>query len=273
LVRDLTAVICVLLAKLPSRSPQHESVVILNFLDTVLCDYFTKKELSTVVQIGANDGRINDPIFTTIQKFKAKTRILLIEPQSNVIAHLKENYAEHPGARICCAAIGPDRHLTMYRLRPEFYESLTRRYLETSPSYRVPTGFTSFSKEHVLDHLAGNLPEGLALEDAIDTMEVPCYQLIQLIRHLGWEAQGIDFLQIDTEGMDDLTIQSANIELLKPTLINFEHRHLSGQRLGTVLNHLHALGYRTHAWNADDTLAVLGSYPSHVFDANLIKTT
>ncbi len=237
----------------------------LNFLQNILFEYFSNKEMSTIVQIGANDGRINDPIYEAIKKFQNKTRILLIEPQANVIEYLKENYATHPCAAICCAAIGPHRNLTLYRLKPALYESFTRKYLKDSPTYRVPTGFTSAIKQHVHNHIIGNLPADVKIEDAIEEMTVPCHQLIQIIRQLGWEAKGIDFLQIDSEGMDDFIIKSSNIELLKPTLINFEHRHLPANRLKSLFQYLNSLGYRTHAWNSDDTLAVLNGYKSHFF--------
>ena len=54
-----------------------------------------------VVQIGANDGRINDPIFPFLTNHIDRTRALLIEPQSTVLPYLRSNYAKHPRCHHC----------------------------------------------------------------------------------------------------------------------------------------------------------------------------
>lgn len=237
-----------------------------NFLSEILSEYFAHKETSTIVQIGANDGRINDVIFEPVRNFRERTRILLVEPQYDVIPYLRQNYANHPNAVICNAAIGPDAQLTLYRLKPELYDVFIRRYLNDSPAYRVPTGFTSSIKQHVYNHIYENLPPTVSLEDAIDEIKVPCYHLIQLIRQIGWETYGIDLLQIDTEGMDDIVILACNIDALKPTLINFEYCHLPTNRLNALFEYLGSLGYFIYQWSASDALAVRKGYYSVFFD-------
>src|SRR6056297_1960234 len=48
-----------------------------------------------VVQVGANDGVTNDPVFPLFQKFARSA--LLIEPQSSLIPRLRDNYSGFRG--------------------------------------------------------------------------------------------------------------------------------------------------------------------------------
>jgi phospholipid N-methyltransferase len=48
-----------------------------------------------IVQIGANDGQINDPIYDFVMKNKDVTNIALIEPQASIIEYLEKNYEQH----------------------------------------------------------------------------------------------------------------------------------------------------------------------------------
>ncbi|MGM0520097.1 MAG: hypothetical protein ACQERD_10685 [Campylobacterota bacterium] len=51
-----------------------------------------KKELPYVVQVGANDGKSNDPIFKHLQKTECKA--VFVEPQPDVYEKLLENYKD-----------------------------------------------------------------------------------------------------------------------------------------------------------------------------------
>lgn len=212
--------------------------------------------MATIVQIGANDGRINDPIYRLMNRFRADTRILLIEPQDDVVVHLKQSYQFHRHARIWNGAIGPAHSIRLYRLKPEYHACFTRRYLEDSPAYRVPTGFTSASHDHVLQHVTGNLPAGLDPADAIECITRPCSRLGPVLAAAGFAGTPPDIVQIDTEGMDDETIYASDLDVLKPSVINFEHRHLSRGRRHDLQDFLHALGYRIHRYSESDALAL-----------------
>lgn len=209
-----------------------------------------------VVQIGANDGRISDPIYEQMLRFRSSTRILLIEPQDDVIPYLRENYSFHSDATIWNGAIGPDDTIALYRLKPQYYQDFIRRYLEGSPSYRVPTGFTSSDYDHVLQHTTGNLPSGITAEQAIELITRPSATLAKVIAEVGLAGDKIDILQIDTEGMDDEVIYASNIDTLQPILINFEHKHLSRDRMLRLMNSLQALGYIILKYGGSDALAV-----------------
>lgn len=220
-----------------------------------------KEASSKLVQVGANDGCINDPIYNVVMQNKNKTKILLIEPQTNILPYLKKNYARHPAAHIANYAVGPDSILNLYRIKPAYYSKFKKRYLMDSPDYRVPSGFSSFNKEHVITHAKGNLPNSTNLEDAIEQLEVPCRNLLEILDTASWDGQNIDVLQVDAEGMDDVVIYACNIDLTQPKLINFERSHLSEESYKKLCNYLHKMGYELFEYNSLDTLAIMKALP------------
>jgi FkbM family methyltransferase len=226
-----------------------------NFYESVLTAIINKKKLTNIVQIGANDGRINDPIYNLVMAHHKMTNIALVEPQSEVLPFLVENYKEHPHASVWEFAIGAGSSLTLYRLKPMYYDRFIRRHLKESPSYRVPTGFSSSSKEHVLKHICGNLPNDININESIEAIEVPVIDLKQLLQKTSWQEKKVDILQIDTEGMDDIVISACNIEELRPIVINFEHQHLTASRYEKVCGILSQIGYQLYQHNHSDTLA------------------
>ncbi|QNU64507.1 glycosyltransferase [Vreelandella titanicae] len=214
------------------------------------------KNYTKVVQVGANDGCINDPIYEVVMRNKDKTKVLLIEPQSNILEHLEKNYAFHPEAHIANYAVGPDSLLTLYRIKPAYYGLFTKRYLHDSPNYRVPSGFSSFDKKHVIKHAQGNFPKNTKIDNAIEKLEVPSRDLLTILDTTSWEEQKIDILQVDAEGMDDKVIYSCNIEVTQPKLINFERAHLSQQAYRDLCVYLSGLNYELYNYSVLDTLAV-----------------
>ena len=48
-----------------------------------------------IVQIGANDGSINDPLYAFASNFSDRSHVILVEPQAYLIPYLEENYRFH----------------------------------------------------------------------------------------------------------------------------------------------------------------------------------
>src|SRR5690606_20184347 len=67
-----------------------------------------------IVQVGANDGAINDPIYGFVRKFADRTNILLVEPQEYLLPYLEENYRFHRQKTIFNGAVGPSGVLKLY---------------------------------------------------------------------------------------------------------------------------------------------------------------
>ena len=223
--------------------------------EQALNQLLTLKRCVNIVQIGANDGRINDPIYEFVIRNKGNTKIVLVEPQTNVVPYLRENYKKHKNATVVNCAVGPNGVLKLYRLKPQYYDVFVKRYLEDTPNYRVPTGFTSSTRAHVVNGIQGNLPADISIDDAIEEIEVPCMGLKDILRSISWEEQ-IDLLQIDVEGMDDQVIYECSVSETKPLLINFEHNHLSDEKHKRLHEYLLSKGYLVFRYSSDDSMAI-----------------
>jgi FkbM family methyltransferase len=208
-----------------------------------------------IAQIGANDGLINDPLYEFSQQFSDVTDILLIEPQTILIDHLKNNYAFHPSHVIFNGAIGADRSLSLFSIKREVWAKLDVPYAKGWPPYRAPSGVTSSEKEHVARWLRRHLKGHWRTDDVIEEITVPCCSLPDAIDASGF-GQPIDVLQVDVEGFDDIVLYNSSVASLRPTIIYFEAWNLSAVRYGKLVEFLRDHGYWTTR-QGGDALAVL----------------
>lgn len=113
-----------------------------NFLYKLL-SIFPKEPTNTfnIVQIGANDGKTNDPIYHWVMDSLDSTSILLIEPQSDALKLLKLNYSNHPSCKIFQGAIGENELISLFRIKEQFHSN-----------YRgiIANGITSSNRDYVL---------------------------------------------------------------------------------------------------------------------------
>lgn len=179
-----------------------------------------------IVQVGANDGRIGDPIYDFVMTNRATTRIVLVEPQVELHEQLRANYEGHPAAYLSSAAVStrPGERV-LYRVRPSAWAEMRATYYGSAPSYRAPSGVTSADRSHVLRFVQrfGADPENP--DQYIESVTVPSVTLRQLLD----EAQlfsSVDVLQIDAEGFDDDVIYASIDRQIAPNIIHFEHKHL-----------------------------------------------
>ena len=233
----------------------------LDFLETLLLGALAAEERLNIVQVGANDGSHSDPIHRFLMDHKTRTAALLIEPQPEIITYLQAAYADHPGASIYNGAIGASERLVLYRIRPELWDSFRVSYLKGAPAYRAPSGLTSGNKAHVLAAASKHLAGKVAAEDAVEELHVPCMQLKPLLEARGFPLK-LHLLQVDAEGADDEVLYACNIGELHPAIINFESKHLVGQRMTDLDAFLSKHGYTLYQWNKTDTVALrLGTAP------------
>lgn len=187
--------------------------------------------LDFVLQIGAFDGRLHDPIHQIIKL--CKTRVVLVEPQPAAAAKLRSLYEEDKAkVTIIEAAIaGADG------------ESLLYADHEMSPR-------ASLNKDHLSRfNLKGSV-----------TTPVKTLRPSSLLANLGLGAP--DLLQIDTEGFDWQILRLFFEENIYPPVIHFEHIHLPKAQRMQARDQLTMAGYSwiEYEWN---TLAVLpGIYQS-----------
>ncbi len=197
----------------------------------------------TIAVIGANDGKINDPIFPLVDgPLRQRVEMILVEPQSFLIETIKENYAFVEKAHVFNVAIGDQPTLRMYRVKEQFWERAASGSKRAWPTYRSATGVTSLQRENVLAWARKHLTSTADLDDAIEEFDVPGCRLGQLLS-ANQLPVAIDVLQVDAEGEDDTVIYCCDLEQTRPRLLFFENKNLSEQRTAALSSYLVGLGY------------------------------
>ena len=178
-----------------------------------------------IVQIGANNGK--DHVFDFIKdNYDHLTLAIFIEPIPFVIDDLKKQYQEfNDKIHIENIAISHEKDI----------ENMTLYYLEGS-NYEV----TSFSKEHVIIH---NPPQ---FNYPVEEMKVPCLTFNEVMEK--YNLTELDYLYIDTEGLDVYIISSIDFTKYNIKNIIFEFTHTDGAfRVGENFHqtkyYLQQLGY------------------------------
>jgi FkbM family methyltransferase len=234
-----------------------------NSYQFALIALFSTMDRLKVVQVGANDGVINDPLFPVMSQFPDRTDIILIEPQKVLLEPLRTNYSFHPNPIIHNGAIGPAGNLRLYGVRREFWKNVTASYARGWPDYRAPTGIVSTDREKVASWAERYLDIDVPVEYAIETSDVDSLPLTAVLDKYSW-AHNIDVLQIDAEGFDDKVIYQSSVEHTQPKLISFEAKFITGARYDELVAYLGTHGYRVVRTNKADALAIRKSPPNAV---------
>jgi FkbM family methyltransferase len=180
-------------------------------------------EQKTFLEVGANDGLSGDPLREYILKHKWKG--VLVEPQPDVFARLKANYAGvHEGIAFENVAVSSDsKPLTMYRLPP------------SSANSTIGTATVASADQKIAARQLG------MSADKLEKIEVPTARLDDIVARHGLHA--LDILQLDTEGFDWDVLQTLDLKKTRPWLIRFEHGHLSPKTIAAMTEHLNAHDY------------------------------
>jgi FkbM family methyltransferase len=191
-----------------------------------------------VVQIGANDGRMDDPVFDVIGKHRLPA--LLVEPLPDAFRQLQAHYASQPQVAFeNCAISDQNGEREFYRVRDGVY---------ANPRVR---GMAGFYRENLL-RAKGILP---GLQQHIEVLKVPTMTMEGLLAKHG--VRQIGLLQLDTEGYDHEVIKLTLQTGMVPSLIHYEHVHLSARQQLDCRDYLSGFDYR-FATNGHNTLALRG---------------
>ena len=170
-----------------------------------------------VLQIGACDGVMADPIHTWIKKYRWQG--ILVEPQREEFERLKINYRDNDNLGFENVAIAEHSGLRpLYKVKDENIEASWQR------------------------GVASLLPKpGLEKQDVVTTEMVQCVTFDTLLnRH---QVKRIDLLQIDVEGYDYELLKLFDFEGIKPQLIRYEHGHLTLSDRSACSKYLTQNGY------------------------------
>lgn len=193
-----------------------------------------------IAVVGANDGKINDPIYRFVKQNVDSTQVLLIEPFKPVVPFLEENYSFHPSHKIANCAIGAAGVLTLYSIKPEYWEKFQPGYAKDWPTYRAASGITSAIRSHLEKCL---VRQKLDPEATIESHKIASKELKTVLQELDWPMP-LDVLQVDAEGFDDVVIYHANIDLTQPKLIYFESHNMVDDKSHPLVAYLHDHGYQ-----------------------------
>lgn len=186
-----------------------------------------------VVQVGANDGSMADPLSPVIGRFGWQG--LLIEPVPGYFKALSEKYAGNDKVILKNFAIslqeGTEEIFHLIPGREEAYPGWAR-------------GLASFDRAH--------LEKAVKPED-VTSITVPCYPLGDIVKEAGFTDANV--LVVDVEGAEKLVFSSFKFADFKPDMIEVETRHLPANIKGWLFDRFHRGGFDVYDFGYD-TIAV-----------------
>lgn len=219
-------------------------------LSKFLNEYSKKKKGNIIfIQIGANDGQWNDPIYKFIRRDKWNG--ILIEPQKVIFERLTKTYRGYSG-------------LSFENVAIDSISSFKDLYKISFTDSRWASGIASFLKEDVQKMIDAGYVERKCHEEGIippedktkwiTTEKIKTTTLKDILnKH---NLSHIDLIMIDTEGYDFEIIKTIPFEKIKPATIIFEHSHFIDKTKSECFHFLINHKYRlTHT--VSDTIATL----------------
>lgn len=190
---------------------------------------------ANVLQIGANDGVVNDPIREHI--LASNWQCVLVEPVPYLFARLEKNYRWIERVKCLNAAVSDTAdEMEFYYIKEEALPSL--------PHWASQIG--SFSSEHIRKHLGEIEPNWIA------SRKLKIMSMHDLLQNAG--VKDFDLIHLDVEGFESRLIK-AFLEIgLMPRAVLYESHHL-GEERPVVESMLRNHGYRLEA-HGMDTLAL-----------------
>lgn len=212
------------------------------------------------IQVGANDGRMMDPLRKTI--LASRWRGLALEPVPYLYRQLCQNYRELNGRvqPVNVALAARCGYQTFYHLQDQN---------QVFPLPDWANGLGSFRKDVILEH-----GQRIAnIENYLVEIKVPCLNWSALCAQYGVEA--LDLVLTDTEGYDFEIIKQIEFDQHRPLLIIYEHHHFDATTDAACIKLLQTQGYTLFregldTWaidqhNADSRYAsLLAQYPNWV---------
>jgi FkbM family methyltransferase len=243
-----------------ANNPRHlrpTLTSIYTFLDYYADQKKKKAESVFCFQVGANDGKNNDPVHKYFRD--DEWHGLLVEPQKDVFdLGLSKTYEGNSRVRIENVALGKEEgSLPFYRV--------------AISKARWATGLSSFDKKSLEEHIKNGYiirkaqEEGISIPEdhteILETVFVPTLTVQTLFdKH---NVQKIDVICVDTEGYDFEILKLIDFKKYKPEVVLFESKNLSNDDFIAAKNLLKANGYELF-WEKGDTLAVRTKYPMYL---------
>lgn len=211
-------------------------------LEFVVAHLMLRRKDLFFIQIGANDGITNDPLYKFITEFGWQG--ILVEPMPESFAALQETHRGRPGLTLLNAALaGEDGTLPIYTVRID------------AGTFQKAQMYSSFDRNVVLRN-SRFVPD---IANRIEEVQVKAVSMKTLLGHAG--SRPVDILAIDAEGFDYTILKMIDFTRLKPAIILYEHTHLNKADQEAAAELLAAHGYRM----TRDTLDTIGYRPEFTY--------
>lgn len=183
-----------------------------------------------IIQIGANDGILNDPLRHHL--LQGGFRGFLIEPIPAIYEILENNISSIDGIEALNVAVS-DRNGTM--------------------ALHLPSNFNESTKHQNASFELKNLQKTGVSRDNVQVLQVATRTVSSILK--SWQESRLDLLVIDAEGHDWRILQNCFDDNIEPSVIFFEIVHLDAKQRKTYRDLLKTKGY-VYVENIKDCLAV-----------------
>jgi FkbM family methyltransferase len=173
------------------------------------------------IQIGANDGISCDPIHEFVKKYNWNG--VLIEPEPKVFKLLQKNYIDND-------------NLIFENMAITDYKGEISLSFSNDPSLDSNKLFSTVTPQKGILSRSNYI-------NSIETIQVPCDTLENIcIKHALLD---FDLLLIDVEGYENNLINSIDFKKVRPSIIHFEHAHITYNEHQNIIDYLRKFGYKT----------------------------
>jgi FkbM family methyltransferase len=197
----------------------------------------------TVLQVGANDGVRKDPVRPLLKKYGLTA--VLVEPMPHLFEALKKNYADCPNIRFENIAVSSNSGTTpIFQIDPA---------AKQFPDWIQ--GTATLDRNVIMKHQVASGISASEYEQHIKETPVPILTVRDLLAKHS-DLDGFSIVVIDTEGHDFEVVKSVLACRILPTLISYEHKHLSIEDQIECRSSLSRRDYQLLS-GGDDTIAYL----------------
>jgi FkbM family methyltransferase len=196
----------------------------------------------TFIEIGANDGQLEDPLYPWVKRFP--WRGIFVEPQPHLCRKLRALWNDRADISVIQAAIGTHAGKT------------TLWCVKDISGDTNFSGLASLDRDTLLKHRY-RIPD---IESRIEAIEVDVITIVELMERAGFES--LDILQVDAEGFDFEIIKMLDFTKTKPKIINYEHCNLSWDDQTACRNLLRDQGYGFATYHGDTVAVRLDFLPA-----------
>tara|TARA_B100001093_G_C26623910_1_gene925895 strand:- start:203 stop:886 length:684 start_codon:yes stop_codon:yes gene_type:complete len=178
-------------------------------------DLYIKKNNSNffVVQIGANDGRMADPIYNKVKQYNWSG--VFVEPVTYLFERLKQNYKG-----VNSNLMFENSVISNYTGQIDFYQFP----IELEQNKDFP--FWANGLGSILEPFNSPAHNNLKSKNfKMEKKKTPCLKFLDLVKK--YNISKIDLLQIDVEGYDGMLLMDIDFTRIKPKFIRYEDKHIN----------------------------------------------